>query len=81
MSEQSNDQLSKQLKELDELMRVVTNGLNWLSDVEVKVAYIQPIAEFVSFLNGFKGNVEAQRKALQAAMPKVEEAKETLTVA
>ena len=72
MSEQSTNQLDKQLKELDELNRVVSNGLNWLSDVEVKVAYIQPIGEFIGFLNGFKGNVEQQRAALAAVTPKVE---------
>ena len=71
MSEQSANQLDKQLKELEELNRVVTNGLNWLSDVEIKVAYIQPIGEFIGFLNGFKGNVENQRKALQAQMPTI----------
>ena len=68
MSEQSTNQLDKQLKELDELNRVVSNGLNWLSDVEVTVAYIQPVSEFIGFLNGFKGNVIKQREALQAVV-------------
>jgi len=72
MSEQSDIQLNKQIKELDELTRVVSNGLNWLSDVEIKVAYIQPINEFISFLNGFKGNVEQQRTALAASIPEKE---------
>ena len=72
MSEQSTNQLDKQIKELDELNRVISNGLNWLSDVEVKVAYIQPISEFIGFLNGFKGNVAKQREALVAVMPAVE---------
>ena len=81
MSTESDTELNRKLKELDELNRVVSNGLNWLSDVEVKVAYIQPVLEFVSFLQGFKGNIEQQRTALQAVAPKVEEAKETLTVA
>jgi len=78
MSEQSDIELNRKIKELDELMRVVTNGLNWLSELDVKIAYIQPISEFVGFLQGFKGNVEQQRKALA---PIVEEKKETRTVA
>jgi hypothetical protein len=70
MSEQSTNQLDKQLKELDELNRVVSNGLNWLAELDVKVAYIQPVSEFIGFLNGFKGNVIKQREALVAVMPK-----------
>jgi hypothetical protein len=86
MSEQSTNQLDKQLKELDELNRVVTNGLNWLADVEVKVAYIQPVQEFIDFLTGFKGNVAQQRAALAsvapaATPPVVPVTAETLTVA
>jgi len=72
MSEQSDIELSRKLKELDDAARVVTNGLNWLADVEVKVAYIQPISEFIGFLNGVKGNIEQQRKALDSVMPKTE---------
>ena len=72
MSEQSTNQLDKQLKELDETNRILTNGLNWLSDVEVKVAYIQPISEFIGLVNGIKGNVENQRKALVASIPEKE---------
>jgi hypothetical protein len=70
MSEQSTDQLSKQLKEIDELNRVVSNGLNWLAELDVKVAHIQPVAEFIGFLNGLKGNIAKQREALVAVMPK-----------
>lgn len=82
MSDQSTIELNRKLKELEDLSRVLTNGLNWLSDVEIKVAYIQPVSEFVSFLTGFKGNIEQQRAALQAVTPKPDEKKEeTLTVA
>lgn len=72
MSEQSNIELTRKLKELEELNRVLTNGLNWLADVEIKVAYIQPVQEFVGFLTGFKANIEQQRAALQAVTPKEE---------
>lgn len=75
MSEQSDIELNRKIKELDDLNRVLTNGLNWLSDVEIKVAYIQPVNEFIGFLQGFKGNIEQQRKALA---PIVEEKKETI---
>jgi hypothetical protein len=70
MSEQSADQLTRQHKELTELNRVVTNGLNWLGDIEMKVAHIQPISEFIAFLTGFKANVNQQLAALSSVMPK-----------
>ena len=76
MSDTSNvaatTELNRKLKELEDLTRVLSNGLNWLSDVEIKVAYIQPINEFVSFLTGFKANIEQQRAELAAVTPKPE---------
>ena len=74
MSEQSATEISRKIKEQDDLIRVLSNGLNWLADVEIKVAYIQPVGEFIGFLNGLKANIEQQRAALQAVAPK-EEAK------
>ena len=85
MSDTSNvtatTELQRKLKELEDLTRVLTNGLNWLSDVEIKVAYIQPINEFVSFLTGFKANIEQQQEALKGVMPKVEAKQVELTEA
>lgn len=72
MSSQSDVELNRKLKELEELSRVLSNGLNWLSDLEIKVAYIQPVSEFIGFLTGFKSNIEQQRAALQAVTPKTE---------
>lgn len=63
-------ELNRKIAELENLHRMLTNGLNWLSDVEIKVAYIQPVSEFVGFLTGFKANIEQQRAALQAVTPK-----------
>lgn len=87
MSQQSDTELSRKLAELENLNRVLTNGINWCSDVEIKVAYIQPVSEFMGFLTGFKQNIEQQRAALAAVTPKTEakpvdsEVKEPLTVA
>ena len=63
-------ELERKIKELTELSRVVSNGLNWLVDVEIKVAYIAPVNEFVSFLQGFKANISQQCEALKSALPK-----------
>lgn len=67
---EANKELERKIKEFDELNRVITNGINWLADVEVKVAYIHPINEFMGFLNGFKQNVAAQKAAIVALLPK-----------
>ena len=76
----STDQITKQIAELTELDRVVSNGLNWVSDIDVKVAYIKPVSEFVSFLQGFKANVAQQKTALENVLPKQEAKAEPLTV-
>ena len=75
MSIESDIELSRKVKELEDLNRVLSNGLNWLADTDVKVAYIQPIAEFIGFLNGFKQNINQQQAALAAVAPKVVETK------
>jgi len=77
MSEQSDNELKRKLAELESLNRVLSNGLNWLSDVEIKVAYIQPVSEFIGFLTGFKSNIEQQRAALAAIAPKANQAVST----
>lgn len=79
MSDAANKEIEHKIKELDTLNRIVSNGLNWLSEIDVKVAYIAPVQEFISFLQGFKGNVEQQRAALVAVQPQPVDAKLTPT--
>lgn len=74
-SAQAASELERKIKELTELDRVITNGINWISDLEVKVAYIGPVSEFVAFLQGFKANVAQQREVLK---PLVEEKSEAI---
>ena len=69
---QANAELERKLKEFEQLDRVISNGLNWLNDVEIKVADIVPINEFIGFLNGFKGNIAQQKATIAALLPKVE---------
>lgn len=71
-------EINRKIKELTELERVVTNGLNWLAEVDVKIAYIHPVSQFVNFLQGFLANVQQQRKAIESVAPApVDEASNT----
>ncbi len=75
MDTNAQNEIERKIKELTEIDRVITNGLNWLSEIDVKVAYMNPVNEFIGFLQGFKGNIAQQRAALESTIPKpVEEA-------
>lgn len=80
-NKEATTELERKIKEFDELNRVVSNGINWIADLEVKVAYIQPINEFLGFLTGFKANIAQQRAAVAGLLPKKEEPKVELTEA
>lgn len=68
-------ELKRKIEELNQLSRVVGNGIAYLNDQDVKIAYIQPVGEFLAFLTGFRQNVQQQKSALEAMLPKQEEAK------
>lgn len=71
MSEQNaTNELNRKIAELDNLNRVLSNGLNLLADIDIKIAHIQPVSEFIGFLQGFKNNIGQQKTALESALPK-----------
>ena len=68
----ANSQLTKQIADLTNVDRLIGNTLNLLSDIEIKGAYASPVAEIQNWLTGFKSTIQAQKQALEAALPKPE---------
>jgi hypothetical protein len=66
----ANSQLTKQIADLTNIDRLIGNTLNLLSDIEIKGAYASPVAEIQTWLTGFKSTIQAQKQALEAALPK-----------
>ncbi len=71
----ANAQLSKQIADLTNVERLVTNTLNLIADMDIKGAYSKPVAEIQDWLTNFETTLQAQRQALEAVLPKPEEAK------
>lgn len=77
----ASTELETKIKELDEILRIIGNGLKLLASTSIKITDIVPVQEFVGFLDGLQRNIGQQKVTLQAAMPKevitpVEEKKE-----
>jgi hypothetical protein len=74
MSDTTNTttELERKIKELDDVTRVLTNGLKLVTNSTIKVSDILPIQEFVGFLAGMQRNIAQQRTTLEAALPKLE---------
>lgn len=68
----ANSQLVKQIADLTNLDRLIGNTLNLLADIEIKGAYAGPVAEIQNWLTGFKSTIQAQKAALESALPKPE---------
>lgn len=63
----------QQIKELENVLRLVTNNLNLLNDMEIKGAYALPVAEVLQWLDGFKRTLSDQLNTLRPAEAKVVE--------
>lgn len=69
-----NADKEKQIKDLDNVLRLVTNNTNLLNDMEIKGAYAMPMAEVLSWLDAFKRSVTDQLNALRPASEKAGDA-------
>jgi len=67
--EDGNKQIEKQLADLTNVDRLISNTLNLISDIEIKGAYAGPVKEIQDWLTGFKGNIATQISALKAVLP------------
>lgn len=66
----ANNQLIKQIADLTNVDRLIGNTLNLIADIEIKGAYASPVAEIQNWLTSFKSTIQAQKAALEAALPK-----------
>lgn len=63
----ANDK-EKQIKELENVLRLVCNNLNLLNDMEIKGAYAMPMAEVLNWLEAFKRSVSDQLNSLRPVL-------------
>lgn len=66
-------QIEARLTELKNVIRVATNTLNLINDVEIKGAYAGPVVEIVQWIDGIKKAVQTQIDALEPLLPTKEE--------
>ena len=67
--------IEQRLKELKNVNRLITNAFNLICDTEVKGSHAVAVGEILQWLDGFRKSIEGQVTALEAALPKKEEAK------
>jgi hypothetical protein len=68
-------QIEGRLTELKNVIRVASNTLNLINDMEIKGAYATPVVEIVQWIEGIKKAVQTQIDALEPLLPKKEEVK------
>ncbi len=68
----ANAQITKQVADLVNVDRLVSNTLNLIADMDIKGAYSKPVAEIQDWLTSFKTTLQTQRQALEAVLPKPE---------
>ena len=66
----ANSQLVKQIADLANVDRLIGNTLNLIADIEIKGAYAGPVSEIQQWLTSFKSTIQAQKNALESALPK-----------
>ena len=75
MSEQTNGNngiIETKIKELENVKRLCANTISLISDSEFKGAYSGPVAECLSWLDGFQKTVQVQIEGFKATLPKPE---------
>lgn len=66
------ENINARLNELKNVLRIVQNTFNLVSDVDVKGAHCNAVAEIMGWLNGFGKTLQTQIQALEATLPKEE---------
>lgn len=66
------ENINARLNELKNVLRIVQNAFNLISDVDIKGAHSNAVAEIMGWLNGFGKTLQTQIQALEATLPKEE---------
>ena len=67
-------QIEGRLVELKNVIRIASNTINLLNDVEIKGAHAGPVMEIFQWIDGIKKAVQGQIDALEPLVAKVVEA-------
>ena len=66
-------QIEGRLVDLKNVIRIASNTINLLNDVEIKGAHVGPVMEIFQWIDGIKKAVQGQIDALEPLVAKKEE--------
>lgn len=64
--------VQSKLTELKNVLRLSSNTINLVNDMEIKAVYCLPVAEILNWLTSIKTSVETQISTLEETLPKDE---------
>lgn len=66
------EDVKQKIAGLQNVSRLIGNTLSIISDTDIKGGYAKAVAEIQDWLQGFAAQVETQKQALEALLPKAE---------
>lgn len=64
--------IQTRITELKNVLRLISNTINLINDMDIKGAYSGPVSEILGWLEGFKKSVNNQVEVLEVSLPKQE---------